>query len=88
MANLNSAKKSIKQDKKRRAHNIAMSSELKTLTRKMNALIGAANADEATKALSALMSKLDKAAKKGFIKHENADRKKSRLSLRIAKIKK
>jgi small subunit ribosomal protein S20 len=88
MANLSSAKKSIRQDKKRRPHNLAMSSELKTLTKKLNALIGAGKANEASKALSLLMSRLDKAAKKGLIKKENADRKKSRLSLRIAKIKK
>ncbi len=88
MANLNAAKKSIRQDKKRRPHNVAMASELKTLTKKLNAFIGAGKADEASKALSILMSKLDKAAKKGFIKRQNADRKKSRLSLRIAKLKK
>jgi small subunit ribosomal protein S20 len=88
MANLKSAKKSIRQDKKRRPHNLAMSSELKTLTKKLNALIDAGKTDEASKSISLLMSKLDKAAKKGLIKKENADRKKSRLSLRIAKIKK
>jgi small subunit ribosomal protein S20 len=88
MANLSSAKKSIRQDKKRRPHNLAMSSELKTLTKKLNALIAEGKADEASKALSLLMSKLDKAAKKNLIKRENADRKKSRLSSRIAKIKK
>ena len=88
MANLSSAKKSIRQDKKRRPHNLAMSSEIKTLTKKLNALIAEGKADEASKALSLLMSKLDKAAKKNLIKRENADRKKSRLSSRIAKIKK
>jgi small subunit ribosomal protein S20 len=88
MANLKSAKKSIRQDKKRRPHNLAMSSELKTLTKKLNALIDAGKTDETSKSISLLMSKLDKAAKKGLIKKENADRKKSRLSLRIAKIKK
>lgn len=88
MANLNSAKKSIRQDKKRRPHNLAMSSEIKTLTKKLNALIAEGKADEASKALPLLMSKLDKAAKKNLIKRENADRKKSRLSSRIAKIKK
>jgi len=88
MANISSAKKSIRQDKKRRPHNVAMSSELKTLTKKLNTFISAGKSDEASNALSVLMSKLDKAAKKGFIKRQNADRKKSRLSLRIAKIKK
>jgi small subunit ribosomal protein S20 len=88
MANLRSAKKSIRQDKKRRPHNLAMSSELKTLAKKLNALISAGKTDEPSKSLSALMSKLDKAAKKGLIKRKNADRKKSRLSSKIAKLKK
>jgi small subunit ribosomal protein S20 len=88
MANLSSAKKSIRQDKKRRPHNLAMSSELKTLTKKLNAFIAENKADEASKMFSLLMSKLDKAAKKNLIKRENANRKKSRLSSRIAKIKK
>jgi small subunit ribosomal protein S20 len=87
MANKKSAKKTIRQDKKRRPHNVAISSELKTLTKKLNTLIDSGKPDEASKALSILMSKLDKAAKKGLIKRQNADRKKSRLSSRVVKIK-
>jgi small subunit ribosomal protein S20 len=87
MANKKSAKKSIRQNKKRQPHNVAISSELKTLTKKLTALIDSGKSDEASKALSCLMSKLDKAAKKGLIKRQNADRKKSRLSSRVVKIK-
>ncbi|MDD5504451.1 MAG: 30S ribosomal protein S20 [Candidatus Omnitrophica bacterium] len=88
MANLKSAKKSIRQDKKRRPHNTAMLSELKTLTKKLNAFIAGGKTEEASKFFSVLMSKLDKAAKKNLIKRQNADRKKSRLSLKISKLKK
>jgi len=88
MANLKSAKKSIRQDKKRRPHNTAMLSELKTLTKKLNALITGGKGEEASRSFSVLMSKLDKAAKKNLIKQRNADRKKSRLSSKIAKLKK
>lgn len=88
MANLKAAKKSIKQDKKKRLHNAAISSELKTLIKKLNALIDSSKVDEAVKMLSNLMSKLDKATKKGLIKRHNADRKKSRLSVKVAKLKK
>jgi len=88
MANLKSAKKSIRQTKKRNANNTAISSELKTLVKKLNSLIDTGKSDEASKALAVVMSKLDKAAKKGLIKKQNASRRKSRLSIKIAKIKK
>ena len=88
MANLAAAKKSIRQDKKRHLRNTATKSELRTLTKKLNTLIDSGNADEAAKALSSVMSKLDKAAKKGVIKRHNADRKKSRLAVKIAHLKK
>ncbi len=88
MANLRAAKKSIKQDKKRQLHNTAIASELKTFVKKLNVLIDSNKADEAVKMLSNLTSKLDKAAKKGLIKRHNADRKKSRLSIKVAKLKK
>lgn len=87
MPNLPAAKKSIRKDKKRRLHNSALKSELKTLIKKLNGLISSNKADEAKKMLSVVMSKLDKAAKKGIIKCYNADRKKSRLSSKIARLK-
>ena len=87
MANLKAAKKSIRQDKKRRLNNLRITSELKTLIKNLNSLIDSKKSDEAAKMLSLLMSKLDKAAKKDIIKRDNANRKKSRLSAKIAKLK-
>ena len=87
MPNLKAAKKSVKQDKKRRLHNAAIISELKTFIKKLNSLIALDKADEAADMLSKLMSKLDKAAKKGLIKRHSADRKKSRLAVKVAKLK-
>ena len=87
MANLKAAKKSIRQDKKRRLNNLRITSELKTLIKNLNSLIDSKKSDEAAKMLSLLMSKLDKAAKKNIIKRDNANRKKSRLSAKIAKLK-
>jgi small subunit ribosomal protein S20 len=84
MPNLPSAKKSIRKDRKRRLHNLAIESDLKTLIKKLNSLISSSKKDEAAKLLSIVMSKLDKAAKKNIIKRRNADRKKSRLSAKIA----
>jgi small subunit ribosomal protein S20 len=88
MANLPAAKKSIRQDKKRRQRNIAIKSQLRTLVKKLKGLVDEGKADEASKMLSSIMSKLDKAAKKGIIKRNNADRKKSKLAAQLAKLKK
>lgn len=88
MANLSAAKKSIRQDKKRHDRNTAIRSDLKTMTKKLNALISSNKADEAAKQLTIVMSKLDKAVKKGIVKHHTADRNKSRLSTKISKLKK
>jgi small subunit ribosomal protein S20 len=88
MANLPAAKKSIRKDKKRRLRNIAIKSELKTLIKKLNNLVGSKKPDEAAKMLSTIMAKLDKASKKRIIKRRAADRQKSRLSLKLAKAKK
>jgi small subunit ribosomal protein S20 len=88
MPNLAAAKKSIKQDKKRHAQNIDIRSDLKTMVKKLNSFISSNNAAEAAKQLTTVMSKLDKAAKRGIIKRKTADRNKSRLSAKVAKLKK
>jgi len=87
MPNLPAAEKSIKKDKKRRLANLAITSEVKTLIKKLNGLISAKKHEEAKNLLSLVMSRLDKAAKKGVIDKGNADRRKSRLSSKLAKIK-
>jgi small subunit ribosomal protein S20 len=88
MANKPAAKKSMRQDKKRRIRNVSIKSELKTLIKKLNDLIVSQKPEDASKMLSDVMSKLDKAAKKGVIKKHNADRKKSYFSSKLAKTKK
>lgn len=64
---------------------MAIKSELKTLIKKLEGLISSNQPEQAKKTLSLVMSKLDKAAKKNIIKRHNADRKKSRLSLKLSK---
>ena len=88
MANLRAAKKSIRQDKKRHSNNLSIRSDLRTMIKKLNSLLTENKAAEAAKQLSVVMSKLDKAAKKNIIKRGTVDRRKSRLSIRLAKIKK
>lgn len=83
MANLRAAKKSIKQDKKRRLRNISAKAELKTLVKKLNNLISENKSDEAAKLLSLIMSKLDKACNKKILKKNTVARKKSNLAKKI-----
>lgn len=87
MANLPAAKKSIRADKKKRERNKTVKSRLKTLVNKLDDLIGQQKQQEAASLLREVMSALDKAAKAGVIKKNTASRKKSRLSIKIAKMK-
>jgi small subunit ribosomal protein S20 len=80
------AVKRLRVDKKRRLRNIHVVEDLKKSLKKLQSLLAAKNTTEAKKALLETISKLDKAASKGIIKKRTADRKKSRLSLKLNKI--
>jgi len=60
-----------------------MKSRLHTLERGYLELVGAGKKDEAAKSLRAISSAFDKAAKTGVVHRATADRKKSRLALRL-----
>jgi small subunit ribosomal protein S20 len=81
------AYKSLRADAKKRKHNEAVKSKLKTEAKKMEALIAGSKKDEAKKCLKVFASKYMKAASKGVIHKKTASRKISRLSKRINKIK-
>ena len=74
----------MRADRKRRTRNLCFASELKTLTPKFDRLVKAKQKDEAKSALSQLLKRLDQAAGKKIIHRKTADRKKSRLSRRLA----
>ena len=71
----NSARKNLR--------NRSTKSRLKTLERKYLDLLGAGNKDEAAKTLRSVNSALDKAVKTGVIHRASANRKKSRLTVRL-----
>ena len=78
MANIKSQKKRNRQNEVRRVHNKAISSDLKTAIRKVEA---AAEAGEPTKDLiREAQRKIDVATSKGTIHKKTASRKKSRLA--------
>lgn len=87
MAHRRSSLKKIRIDKRRRAVNVRIISELKTVTRKVANLIAQKNADEAAKQSRELFSKIDKAVKKGVLHKNVASRRKSRVSLKINSLK-
>lgn len=78
------ALKRIRQDKKRRLHNLKIKHELKKTIKKFQALIAAKNINEAKALLNKVFSRLDKAAKKKIIHPNTADRRKSRLTQRLS----
>ena len=59
------AYKELRKAKKRHFKNISTKSDLRTSVKDFESLIKAKKTDEAKKALSSLISKLDKAASKG-----------------------
>lgn len=79
MANIQSAKKRIRQNIKRRDRNRRYIAGARTHITKTRQLIEAGQLEEAEKVMREAVSTLDKAARKGVIHRRNADRRKSRL---------
>ena len=77
--------KSQRKDKKRRLRNLKIKRDIKKAIKKFRKYLLEKNTAEAKKLLSEVSSKLDKAAKKGIIKKNNASRKKSRLTRALLK---
>lgn len=78
MANTRSAEKQRRQAEKATARNRAGKSHLRSALKKARTAVAAGNPDPA--AISTGFSEIDKAAKKGIIKDNTADRYKARLA--------
>jgi small subunit ribosomal protein S20 len=78
MANTRSAEKQQRQAEKATVRNRAGKSRLKSALKKTRASVAEGNADAGT--ISAGFSEIDKAAKRGIIKNNTADRYKARLA--------
>ena len=85
MATTKSAKKALRQNIKRKAHNIKNKNKIKDLIKETRFLSLAKKTKDAEKVLPKLYEALDKAAKVGLIKKNEASRKKSRLTKLIAR---
>ncbi len=86
MANIKSAIKRVKTSNKRRAHNAAMKSAMRTAIKKFEALVEAKDVEKAQEAFIIASKKLDKAASKGLIHKNVASRQKSRLAKKLNSI--
>ncbi len=80
MANIKSNQKSIRKTAARTERNRQVNSRLKTLTKKVDQLVASGDTDEAKTAAIELVSAFDKAAKRGIIHHNKANRRKSAMA--------
>jgi small subunit ribosomal protein S20 len=87
MPNTKSAERRMRNSARKQLQNRSVKSRLHTLERSYLNLVGAGKRDDASSALRVVTSAFDKAAKSGVIHRATADRKKSRLALRLAKAK-
>ncbi len=87
MPNTKSAERRMRNSARKRLHNRSAKSRIHTLEINYLELLSAGKKDDAAKQLRELNSAFDKAAKSGVLHRATADRKKSRLALRLAKAK-
>ena len=80
-----SAKKSLRQNKRRAIRNVKRKRKIKDLLKEVKKLISQNKAKEAKKLLPEIYKSLDKAAKTKVIKKNTASRKKSRITKAIIK---
>ena len=88
MAKTSSAKKRIRQNKKRRLRNRTFRGRARTSVKKARLAMEAGNVEEAREATMEAVKALDKAAEKGVLHRNNAARRKSRLMKRLATLEK
>lgn len=79
MAITKSAKKAMRQNERRKAHNLIYKNKIKSLIKEAR-ILAKDKIEEAKKLLPLVYRALDKAAKVGIIKKNTADRKKSRIT--------
>ena len=80
MANIKSAKKRILVNNKKNLRNRSIKSALKTVLKKFNTAVAEGNKELAASMLPAVISAVDKAAAKGVMHKNAANRKKAELS--------
>ncbi len=77
---IQSAKKALRQNTRRRKANVKRKTDLRTVVKQYKKLIASGQKDKAKEYLSSVYKKFDKTAKTKLIKKNKASRMKSRLS--------
>ena len=85
MPNTKSAERRMRNSSRKQARNSSVKSRLKNAEKGYLELLNSGKKDEAAAALRKVTSYYDKAAKIGVVHSRTADRKKSRLSVRLSK---
>lgn len=75
-----SAKKALRQSKKRRLNNLTYKKKVKNLLKKVEKLASEGKAKEIKELLPEIYKSLDKASKVGVLKENTTNRKKSRVT--------
>ena len=87
MPNTKSAERRMRNSARKNLHNRSIKSRIHTIEMSYLELLSGGKKDDAAQQLRTLSSAYDKAAKSGVVHRATADRKKSRLALRLAKAK-
>ena len=87
MPNKRSAIKQLRKDRRRQARNTAVRSELRTVTKRLTALLGSKDVEQAQTLLRKVASQYDRATMSGVIHRNTAQRQKSRLTRRLSHVK-
>ncbi|MEK5441766.1 MULTISPECIES: 30S ribosomal protein S20 [unclassified Fredinandcohnia] len=86
MPNIKSAIKRVKTSDESRAHNATVKSAMRTAVKNFEASVANNDVENAKAAFLTASSKLDKAARKGLIHKNVADRQKSRLAKKLNEV--
>jgi small subunit ribosomal protein S20 len=87
MANTKSAERRTRANERKRLQNRSTLSRLRKAEKQYQTAVAAGKKAEASKAFSAAASAYDKAVKSGVVKRGTADRKKSRLAIKLNAVK-
>ncbi|PTX99371.1 30S ribosomal protein S20 [Verrucomicrobia bacterium LW23] len=85
MANTRSAAKQARVSKRRRVINVAVKKVIRASEKSIRALVKSGKPEDAVKAFPEFQAQMDKAAKKGVIHKNTADRHKSRVAQLLGK---
>ena len=87
MANIKSARKRARQAIKRRDHNMALRTRVRSAIKDVKKAIAAGNKDQATKELRDAQGAIDSIVAKGILHRNAGDRHKSRLAQAVKGLK-